>query len=463
LRLARPIAELSATMERAERGDTGARAVADGPHELRAMAHAFNRMLDALHEREHELARHRDHLEELVAERTRQLSEEKVRAEVASHAKSEFLARMSHELRTPLNAVLGYAQLLKMDGTLDARQAAGVETIRTSGEHLLALIVDILDLARIEAGKSELTPAPLALTPFLRGIADIVRVRADEKRLGFTLEVAPTLPPAVLADEKRLRQVLLNLLGNAVKFTERGSVTLAVQASPQPGARVRLRFEVRDTGMGIAPEHLERIFEPFEQAGDAHRRFGGTGLGLAISRQLVRLMGGEIDVHSEPGRGSVFGFAIDVPTVACADAPQTTPLPAGYDGARRRVLVVDDVPGNRAMLVALLAPLGFEVLQAADGAQALDAVRMQAPDLVLLDIQMPVLDGLEVLRRLRAQPAWQTLPVVAVSANVSADEKERCLHAGADAFVAKPIDHRALIALIGQALSLRWHEGTPAA
>lgn len=316
LRLTRPLAALSDAMERVERGEVDARAPAGGPRDIEAMAHAFNRMIASLQEREAEVAAHRDHLEDLVQERTLELSEAKERAEEANQAKSQFLARMSHELRTPLNAVMGYAQILKMDDALTPKQRNGLDIIHSSGQHLLTLIVDILDLSRIEAGKAELRTAPLALVPRLQAVIDIVRVMADGKQIGLDLDLGPGLPATVHADEKRLNQVLLNLLGNAVKFTHVGGVTLRVQVvspdAPEPGL-VRLRFEVRDTGVGIADDQAGRLFEPFEQAGSAEQRVGGTGLGLAISRQLVRMMGGEIRLESRLAQGSCFWFEVSLP------------------------------------------------------------------------------------------------------------------------------------------------------
>ena len=316
LRLTRPLAALSDAMERVERGDSDARAPAGGPRDIAAMAETFNRMITALQERETELGAHRDHLEDLVRERTQELSVAKERAEIANSAKSQFLARMSHELRTPLNAVMGYAQILKMDAAVTPKQRNGLDIIHTSGQHLLTLIVDILDLSRIEAGKAELRIAPVDLPARLQAVVDIVRVMAEGKHIRLDLQLDPNLPAVVLTDEKRLSQILLNLLGNAVKFTHVGGVTLLARALPavdgEPG-HVRLCFEVEDTGVGIADDQVARLFEPFEQAGNAEQRVGGTGLGLAISRQLVRMMGGEIQLESRLAQGSRFWFEISVP------------------------------------------------------------------------------------------------------------------------------------------------------
>jgi signal transduction histidine kinase len=321
LRLTRPLVGLSKAMEQVEAGDSDARAPAGGPRDIAAMAHTFNRMVAVLQEREAELAAHRDHLEELVGARTLELSEAKERAEVASRAKSQFLARMSHELRTPLNAVMGYAQILKMDESITPKQRSGLDIIHSSGQHLLTLIVDILDLSRIEAGKGELRIAPIELVTRLNAVADIVRVMAVDKQITLDVELDPRLPRVVLADEKRLSQILLNLLGNAVKFTHVGGVTLRALALPSvetlPG-HVLLRFEVEDSGVGIADDQVERLFEPFEQAGNAEQRVAGTGLGLAISRQLVHMMGGEIRLESRLEEGSRFWFEISVPVQAAA-------------------------------------------------------------------------------------------------------------------------------------------------
>ncbi|MEO6279616.1 ATP-binding protein [Roseateles sp.] len=317
LRLTRPLAALSDAMDKVEGGDSDARAPAGGPRDIAAMAHTFNRMISALQERETELGAHRDHLEELVHARTLELSDAKERAEVANGAKSQFLARMSHELRTPLNAVMGYAQILKMDAGLTPKQRNGLDIIHSSGQHLLTLIVDILDLSRIEAGKAELRLGPVKLATRMNAVADIVRVMAVDKQISLDLHLDPALPAVVLADDKRLSQILLNLLGNAVKFTHVGGVTLRALTLPSVEtlpSHVMLRFEVEDTGVGIADDQGDRLFEPFEQAGNAEQRVGGTGLGLAISRQLVRMMGGEIRLESRLGEGSRFWFDLSVPT-----------------------------------------------------------------------------------------------------------------------------------------------------
>ncbi len=276
-------------------------------------------MLSDISERraaEQELTRHRDHLEELVAERTAELSQAKLRAEAASQSKSRFLATMSHEFRTPLNAILGFSQLLQMDASLNASQIGKVNLIRDSGDHLLSLITDVLDMASIEAGRVRLQSEALDLRALLEVACDAVRLRADEKQLRLQLDVHAELPSRVRADGQRLRQVLLNLLSNGVKFSDAGEVRLSCAPVWQGDGRVRLRFEVSDTGIGIEPAQLERLFQPFEQVSEDARRLGGTGLGLSISQQLVRLMGGQITVQSERGQGSRFCFELEVPVAA---------------------------------------------------------------------------------------------------------------------------------------------------
>ncbi|HUG23425.1 ATP-binding protein [Piscinibacter sp.] len=388
-------------------------------------------------------------------------------AQRLARMRSEFLAQMSHELRTPLNAILGFAQILQRDESLDERQTRALQIIEESGRHLLSLIEDVLDMARIDAAKVVLDPTEVDLSVFLRAVCDIVRVKAEEKSLLFNYRTAGRLPAAVRADEKRLRQVLLNLLSNAIKFTDSGEVTLrvhALAASPQPGrdaegteTMVRLRFEVQDSGIGMGEAQLARLFQPFEQVADTPRREGGTGLGLAISRQLVRLMGGDVQVHSQPGKGSVFSFELELPT-AQPQAPIApgSGTPIGYEGPRRRVLVIDDVPHNRAMLFDALSSLGIEVLEAGDGKEGLEVAGRTRPDLIMLDAMMPVMDGFEATRRLRQLPALADVPIIATSASPTRDVEARFRTAGADAFISKPIDQNALLEALGKLMGLLW-------
>ena len=392
-----------------------------------------------------------------LSERKRAEAEREARhaAEAANRAKNAFLANMSHELRTPLNGILGYAQILERTSTLGERELAGVNVIKKSGEHLLTLINDILDLAKIEAGKMELYPADIPLARFVQTIIEMVGVKAAQKRLEFVWDLAPGLPQWIRADEKRLRQVLLNLLSNAVKFTDRGRVTLRVRFTPP----ARLCFEVQDTGIGIAADQLETIFAPFEQAGDLRRRLAGTGLGLAISRQYVRLMGGEIQVESRVGQGSTFRFEVEVQLVRAATAVTAGKIVSGYAGPRRKVLVVDDIAENRAVAADLLTPLDFEVAEAANGREALEQAQRLRPDLILMDIVMPELDGLAATRLLRQREAFREVPILAMSASVSASDSEQSLAAGMNAFLPKPLDADKLFEQMARVLRLEWTYG----
>jgi PAS domain S-box-containing protein len=382
--------------------------------------------------------------------------------------RSDFLAQMSHELRTPLNGVLGFAQMLQRDDAITARQAKGLRVIEESGRHLLRLIDDILDLARIDAAKLVLYPSEVNLPLFLQSVCDVVRIKAEEKGLLFSSEAGTGLPEAVSVDENRLRQVLLNLLSNAIKFTDRGQVTLRVQAlhapamagAPAAEPTVRLRFEVQDTGIGLDPEQAARLFQPFEQVSDMRHRSGGSGLGLAISRQLVRLMGGDVAVRSQPGEGSVFSFEIDVPTATASLVPVSgRGRPTGYRGARQVVLVVDDVAQNREMLFDGLSALGFDVIEAGNGQECLDVAQRTRPDLVLMDVMMPVMDGPQATRHLRQMPGLADVPVVATSASVTPEVEAACRAAGADAFIAKPIDQDQLLDTLASLLGLSWVYG----
>ena len=405
----------------------------------------------------------RDISERKEAEAAREAALEEARR--LAQLRSDFLARMSHELRAPLNAILGFTQNLLDDRELGARASRNVGIIRQSGEHLLALINDVLDLARIDAGRIELHPEPIELMRCLQVVADIIRVKADQKGLSFGIARAPGLPAAVRVDELRLRQVLLNLLSNAVKFTDTGQLTLRVsQASKRESsvpAQVLLRFEVEDSGVGMSEAQMTRIFEPFEQVGEARRRSAGAGLGLAISRQLVNLMGGEIRVRSREGRGSVFWFELQLPV--CEDAVARLPANAriiGYAGPRRRILVVDDAPILREMLTQVLHSAGFEVAQASDGAEGIELASSLKPDLIVMDLTMPVMDGLQALRHIRKLPALARIPVLAASAGALPDSEVEAVAAGASGFIAKPVSAAMLLQRVGDLLELELIFGT---
>jgi len=300
------------------------------------------------------------------------------------------------------------------------------------------------------------------LSSFLLTIADIIRIKAEQKGLQFSYLPSLDLPHTVMMDEKRVRQVLLNLLGNAIKFTDNGNISLSVGSSPQEDAHVLLRFEVADTGVGMTRDQFETIFQPFEQVGDLERRFGGTGLGLSISRQLVRMMSSDIRVISHAGQGSRFSFELLVPLVEVDIAlrPAKRRI-SGYPGPVRTVLIVDDVIANREMLADLLRTLGFAVEEAANGKEALEQAELMPPDLVLMDIMMPVMDGLEATRRIRKMPNLAAVPIIAISASATTEDQHGSMVAGASAFMTKPIDQDSLLLQIGNFLGLVWDTETP--
>ncbi|MCQ3974476.1 MAG: histidine kinase [Anaerolineae bacterium] len=389
----------------------------------------------------------------------------KASAETASQAKSIFLATMSHELRTPLNSILGYAQILKRDLTLP-RQRDGLNVIQQSGEHLLGLINDVLDIAKVEAGKIELHPTDFHLPSFVQTVSEIIRVRAENKSLYFKVETDPALPQAIYADEQRLRQVLINLLGNAIRYTDKGEVTFRVSVVGQDNVKrsnversdITLRFTVIDTGIGIAPEHLEMIFEPFKQVSEIGHKGEGAGLGLAISRNLIKLMGGELGVTSEPGRGSTFWFELTVPLAAhwSETIPFNTENIIGVKGQPPRILVVDDKPQNRRVLVDMLSPLGFEVMEADNGLDGWVKVGQGPFQAIITDLIMPEWDGFAFIQKIRQSPEFKEVIIIASSASVYEDDRRKSLEAGADAFVPKPVHIDTLLETLQQHLHLEW-------
>ncbi|TAF99845.1 MAG: hybrid sensor histidine kinase/response regulator [Oscillatoriales cyanobacterium] len=428
-----------------------------------------------------QLAEYNFTLEAKVKERTQELHQknsllsqeikERQKAEAAardaSHAKSEFLANMSHELRTPLNGILGYTQIFKRDKHLTSQQQNGIGVIHRCGEHLLALIEDILDLSKIEARRMELVATDFDFPDFIQGINAICSIRASQKNIAFNCEYLSYLPSAISADEKKLRQILINLIGNAVKFTERGGVTFKVSVvdcvsdenrTEVLTTKVRIRFQVEDTGIGIAADELPKIFTPFEQVGNTRRHTEGTGLGLAISRELVEIMGSELQVESTLGRGSIFWFELDLLAV---DSPEinkkySQKFIKGFNGTNKKLLVVDDQWENRSVLIHLLEPLGFEIIEATDGQDCLNKALEFQPDCILIDLVMPVMDGFEAMRQIRKLPLFKNVVAIGTSASIMAVEKQGSLAAGCNAFLPKPIRAEELLNCLQVHLELEW-------
>jgi len=384
----------------------------------------------------------------------------------ASQAKSVFLANMSHEIRTPMNAILGFSQILLKDPALAVNQRQHLEVIARSGEHLLELIDDILEMSKIEAGRTPLAPSSFNLRGLVTDLTSMFRLRAESKGLRFAVTVADGVPAVLLADEKKIRQILINLLGNAIKFTNRGSVRCGVAVRREPDGALWLVVDVEDTGPGVPVLDIERIFHSFEQT-ETGSGAGGTGLGLSISRQFARLMGGDITIESELGRGS--RFRLDVPVAVGTSGGITPPeLRRRVVGIRSglgpfNVLVVDDEPANRLLLVEMLKAVGFGTREATSGEEAITLATEWAPDAILMDVRMPGMDGLEAIRRLRAREPQRRIPIIAVSASTFEDDRGQALAAGASDFLGKPFRESDLLEKLRAGLGIEYVylAGTP--
>ncbi|MBF0561188.1 MAG: PAS domain S-box protein [Alphaproteobacteria bacterium] len=405
-----------------------------------------------------ELQRYRENLESLVTERTAALTESnrqlviaKERAEAANSAKTIFLANMSHEIRTPMNAILGFAQILQLGTTLSAKDRENVEVIARSGRNLLVLINDILEMSKVEAGRMEFSPGSFDLHALLDDLRVMFKVATDAKGLSWELVTAPELPRWVMTDESKLRQILINLVGNAVKFTDTGGVVLRAGMVAVDPIGWRLVIEVEDTGLGIAPADQQHLFEAFQQAQAGAAR-GGTGLGLALCRRYACLMGGDVSVTSAPGCGSVFRFeapvSLGTPVEKFSARTRHRVLQVRFGGRDLRILIVDDKADNRLFLRCLLEPLGFGLREAVNGREALGAVDEWQPDVILMDIVMPVMGGHEAIRCIRATPLGTKVRIVALSASAFEQDRAAVMASGADAFIRKPVTAETLLETI---------------
>jgi len=456
--LARPLALLEAGITSVRRGQLVPIQVSRTGDEIEYLGESFNRMIEALAASQEEIRLHQELLEERIRHRTEELERAMHGALNASQAKSEFLANMSHELRTPMNGLLGMLDLA-LDGGVGGEQKDQLETAQRCAYSLLALLNDILDLSKIEAGKMMLEKIPFDVRAVVEDCVKSQAAKAGQKKIDLRFETDPGPHAGLMGDPLRVRQIVANLLSNAIKFTDRGTVRVKLELSPPVDGRIKAVIQVSDTGLGIAPDKLSSIFDKFTQAdGSITRKYGGTGLGLAITRRLVEMHGGDVHVESQVGKGSTFRV-----TLPCESAPAETAISVPvqqetrgetlYQPAAMRLLLVEDNLVNQKVVLAILRKKGYHIEIANDGREALAKLELASYDLVLMDVQMPVLDGLETTRLIRREARWDRLPIVAMTAHAMNGDRERCLQAGMNAYISKPVQPAHLISTIERQLT----------
>ena len=478
----RPLAHLAEAMERVKNGDLGVQVDIRAENEIGEIARVFNKMSAENAEMYQKLDRLNVSLEQKIAERTEELrcknislKEALIKADAlaeeaarANRAKSSFLANMSHELRTPLNAILGFSNLMLRQTDILPDLRDNLETINQSGAHLLSLINDVLELSKIEAGRVDLQWENFSLRKMISGLQEMFKLLAEQKGLELVFEIDPDLPQYIRADQKKLRQVLINLLGNAVKYTQKGKITARIKVDDGTGHNrpeaesnlTKLSVEIADTGVGIDPEEIEAVFESFAQTRSGREQQKGTGLGVPISHNLVRIMGGDLGVISRPGAGSTFFFTIPVETAASPDVPGD-PTERRVIGLKPgpetfRILVAEDMETNRKLLVKLLEPLGFEMRTAVDGRECLEVWQTFRPHLIFMDMHMPVMDGSTAATHIKATRQGEKTFIIALTASALKELQPEVMESGCDAFILKPFRESEIFDAIQEHLGLEY-------